>query len=204
MAYRQYYSLTANQSPSPPRQVSDDEKKRQGKHTAQQQPPQQDSIHLFLAFSKWSLLGLYLFTEMFTTVDAVSGMWRPWAVTTQTEALKFWFYALSVSVILDLYELVFVYPNRTPGPPTSKTPKSESTGEKGSAEAEIEVLDQFTSARAAKRQSLYRQLVIDSCDVLIPGAAVGWLALDPVTVGVAGTISAIAGATDVWLRVNSS
>lgn len=145
---------------------------------------------------------------MFTILDAVTGAWRPWAVSTQTEALKIWFYALSVSVVLDLYEILFVYSDRvvaTTSAPADqmkeKKPNSEGTergpGEIVSPEADSQPL------QATKRRILYRQLVIDSCDVLIPGAAVGWLNLDPVTVGVVGTISALVSISDAWTRVNA-
>ncbi|KIW67029.1 hypothetical protein PV04_06307 [Phialophora macrospora] len=166
----------------------------------------QNGLHLLLLVSKWSLLGAYLFVEMFTIVDAVAGTWRPWAVATQTEALKLWFYALAVSVVLDLYEILLVYsPDSTassPAPATSKggAPVNE---EKKQASRRADAGADSSAFDAAKRRSTYRQLIIDGCDLLIPGAAVGWLALDPITVGVAGTISALVGGSDAWARVKA-
>jgi hypothetical protein len=173
------------------------------------------------------LLGAYLFVEMFTIVDAVAGTWRPWAVVTQTEALKLWFYALAVSVVLDLYEILVVYsPGSTAWSPpqaatatatasaTSKGPppvneekkqasRSTNAPSTAGADAGADVGADSFDFNAAKRRSTYRQLIIDGCDLLIPGAAVGWLALDPITVGVAGTISALVGGSDAWTRVNA-
>ncbi|OCT51489.1 Peroxisomal biogenesis factor 11 [Cladophialophora carrionii] len=177
-----------------------------------------NGLHFLLIVLKWSLLGAYLFVEMFTIVDAVAGTWRPWAVTTQTEALKLWFYSLAVSVMLDLYEILVVYSNDSTAPAPVPTPSPPATRSKGSSIKE----DEKQAARstksqpnapptagtdslafkAAKRRSMYRQLVIDGCDLLIPGAAVGWLALDPITVGVAGSVSALVGGSDAWARVN--
>jgi hypothetical protein len=146
-------------------------------------------------------------------------------VVTQTEALKLWFYALAVSVVLDLYEILVVYspgstassppqaataPAPAPASATSKGPPpvneekkhaSRSTNAPSTAGAGAGA-DSF-DFNAAKRRSTYRQLIIDGCDLLIPGAAVGWLALDPITVGVAGTISALVGGSDAWARVNA-
>ncbi|KIW95265.1 uncharacterized protein Z519_03849 [Cladophialophora bantiana CBS 173.52] len=126
----------------------------------------------------------------------------------QTEALKFWFYALSVSVALDLYELLFVYSDsassQSDHPTNQKEATStivEKTGDKGVANEPPQ--SKARHAKSAKRRAVYRQLAIDSCDLLIPSAAVGWLQLDPVTVGVAGTVSALLGGSDVWQRVNA-
>ncbi|EXJ58518.1 hypothetical protein A1O7_05944 [Cladophialophora yegresii CBS 114405] len=178
----------------------------------------QNGLHFLLVVSKWSLLGAYLFVEMFTIVDAVAGTWRPWAVATQTEALKLWFYALAVSVMLDLYEILVVYSSDSSAPVPATTPSQPASTSKGSPIKEDEKqamrstksppnaapaagTDSF-AFNAAKRRSTYRQLVIDGCDLLIPGAAVGWLALDPITVGVAGSISALVGGSEAWARVN--
>jgi hypothetical protein len=167
------------------------------------------------------LLGAYLFVEMFTIVDAVAGTWRPWAVVTQTEALKLWFYALAVSVVLDLYEIFVVY---SPGSTASSPPQAATATAAATSKGPPPVNEEKKQAsrntnapstagagagadafdfNAAKRRSTYRQLIIDGCDLLIPGAAVGWLALDPITVGVAGTISALVGGSDAWARANA-
>ncbi|KAH0844801.1 PEX11 domain protein [Fonsecaea pedrosoi] len=176
----------------------------------------QSSVHSLLIVSKWSLLGMYLFIEMFTIVDAVLGTWRPWAVTAQIEALKFWFYALSASVALSLYELLFVYPdpassknnnNQSANEKKEKTTSTvvEKTSRKGGAVDESSEPEQTKPRNppTAKRNAIFRQLVIDTCDLLIPAAAVGWFPLDPVTVGAAGSVSALLGGSDVWYRVNA-
>jgi len=175
--------------------------------------PAQNSIHFLLIVSKWSLLGMYLFVEMFTIVDAVSGTWRPWAVTAQTEALKIWVYALASSVLLDLYEIMIIYSAQSTAAPTTTLSASKREQQLGSSEPEKPAendKDRINTPSPSalgtsqtKCQQLYRQLVIDSCDLLIPSVAVGWLVFDPVTVGVAGSISALVGGSDAWARVNS-
>ncbi len=125
-------------------------------------------------------------------------------MTAQTEALKLWFYALSISVVLDLYEIFVVYADFAAAPattPTAENEKPTSEGAEGKRD-EREASEEKVKS-IAKRRALYRQLVIDSCDALIPGATVGWLGLDPVTIGIVGTISAIVGGSDAWARVNS-
>ncbi|KIW32031.1 uncharacterized protein PV07_03610 [Cladophialophora immunda] len=198
MAYSQYQSFPASGT-------------AKDKPSKQSQPPAaQSNIHFLLIVSKWSLLGMYLFLEMFTIVDAVLGTWRPWAVTTQNEALKFWFYSLSVSVALSLYELLFVSPDSAlarndQSADQKKTALTtvEKANEKGAVQPKEREQSKARHAQSAKRRATVRQLVIDSCDLLIPGTAVGWFPLDPVTVGAAGTVSALLGGSEVWHRVNA-
>ena len=51
------------------------------------------------------------------------------------------------------------------------------------------------------RRELYTSLLIDSCDILIPGSAVGWLPASSVTVGVASSISSVIVGRQIWRRV---
>jgi hypothetical protein len=155
---------------------------------------------------------MYLFIEMFTIIDAVLGTWRPLTITLQREALKIWFYALAVGVVLDLYQLAFV-DSTTPSTAPSggseggkkNVTRAAAVREKGEGDGltRAEDVPPSPAPRDGARRALYRQLVIDSCDLLIPGATVGWLGLDPVTVGVAGSISAFLGGSNAWARVNA-
>ena len=158
---------------------------------------------------------MYLFIEMFTIVDAVLGTWRPFTITLQTEALKIWLYSLAVAVVLDLYEIAFVVGTSASPMSVSKAPNSDSKtemtqrefkgsdGKTKSLTAAASNAGFASSPSDSRRRRLYRQLVIDSCDLVVPGAAVGWFALDPVSVGVAGSISALLGSSNAWKRVNS-
>jgi len=51
------------------------------------------------------------------------------------------------------------------------------------------------------RRQLYTPLIIDCCDLLIPGSAVGWIPVSSVTVGVASSISSIIVGQQIWVRV---
>jgi hypothetical protein len=44
------------------------------------------------------------------------------------------------------------------------------------------------------------QLVSDLCDITIPSAALGWVALDDGFVGLAGTLSSILGVYSQWKK----
>jgi hypothetical protein len=49
----------------------------------------------------------------------------------------------------------------------------------------------------------YKQLVIDGCDLFIPGAVVGWMPFSPLTVGVAMAISTLLQLGDMWPRIQA-
>jgi len=48
---------------------------------------------------------------------------------------------------------------------------------------------------------LASSFVLDCCDILIPGSAVGWIAVDAVTVGIASCISSVIAGQQIWVRV---
>lgn len=121
-----------------------------------------------------------------------------WAPTLQIEALKFWFYALAVSAVLGLYELFLL----ASAPTEAKTPTTEKKGQKGKKEPAVPG-ELSSDVRAEKRRVILKRVVADSCDLLIPGAIVGWIPLGPVPIGIAGSISAVLGGSEVWERVNA-
>jgi hypothetical protein len=51
------------------------------------------------------------------------------------------------------------------------------------------------------KKTLYTSLIIDSCDLLIPGSAVNWIPASSVTVGIASSISSIIVGQQIWSRV---
>jgi hypothetical protein len=51
------------------------------------------------------------------------------------------------------------------------------------------------------KKQLYTSLIIDSCDILIPGSAVGWIPVSSVTVGIASSISSVIVGQQIWSRV---
>ncbi|KAG9944959.1 hypothetical protein KCU85_g7605, partial [Aureobasidium melanogenum] len=60
----------------------------------------------------------------------------------------------------------------------------------------------FSSSGFTKPQ-LYTNLIIDCCDILIPGSAVNWIPVSSVTVGVASSISSLIVGKQIWERVQT-
>lgn len=58
----------------------------------------------------------------------------------------------------------------------------------------------FPTSSATKPQ-LYTNIIIDCCDILIPGSAVNWIPVSSVTVGIASSISSLIVGKQIWERV---
>ncbi|KIW52313.1 hypothetical protein, variant [Exophiala xenobiotica] len=191
-----------------PKQIARDDKGRTIEQTRREADG--DSVRVLLTIAKLSLLGIFLFMEMFCIADAMHITHNSWAPTLQIESLKFWFWSLAASALLGLYELFLL----DFGPAaTAQTPMSEKTQQvkvtvKADGKKERSTLVETTKtvpqgpSRASRRQAILKGIVADVCDMLIPGDIVGWMPLGPVPVGIAGSISAVLGGSDIWARVN--
>ncbi|KAL2430653.1 hypothetical protein ABEF95_012293 [Exophiala dermatitidis] len=163
----------------------------------------EDNVRQLLSVSKWSFLGIYLFMEMFTISNALSITSYSWGPALQIESLKFWFYSLAVSFVLGIYDLWLLSAAESESQPSTSTSTPATENEKATTGAPAPQNTKDASAQlSSKRRAIYKQIVQDGCDMLIPASIVGWVQLDPVTVGVAGSISALLGASDAWNRVN--
>lgn len=129
--------------------------------------------------------------------------------TVQTEASRFWLYALFVSILLTLYDLFYLSPStvsNTIKPPSSSTTDEKSTSpptpSEGLKQRQIEASRKEAEVYRRQRTLLIVDLIIDACDVPIPGTAVGWIVLDPVMVGTAMAVSSLLAGGRIWRRVN--
>ena len=148
-----------------------------------------------------------------------------WARGLQNEANKFWFYALAISILLTLYDLLFHYPATRDNPFPIEQSVTENTTKQGTS---ITTSESATSPRVShsasdgkttcenvpprsvagtntsqRRTTLVTNLVIDGCDLVIPGSAVGWTPLDKTIVGTAMAISTILAGRRIWSTVQS-
>jgi hypothetical protein len=151
----------------------------------------------------------------------------------QTEALKFWIYALGTSILVGMFELFM--PNEfKPDKPTPTPTSNEATIKEKEAEASDSTRTvtrskkqdtsqtQTNKAKSETEQSvkpllksptapqsstrILTQLAIDSLDILTPSSALGWIQLPPTStwVGLAGATSALLSLSGVWGKVNGS
>ncbi|KAK4494712.1 hypothetical protein PRZ48_014068 [Zasmidium cellare] len=148
-----------------------------------------------LEVSKWGFLGMYFFLEMFTISNALGATSFEWGPKVQMEANRCWFFALVASILVSGYEVLLFWAQASGNGVVDEQTNGYAKA-KGSKAAATE--GKTTSPGLGK---VYQQLVIDGCDIFIPGAAVGWIPVGPLVVGIASTISTTVAGAQIWQRV---
>jgi hypothetical protein len=172
-----------------------------------------------LEVGKWSCFGMYLLLETFTIVSFlhpifkivisekhmrstqgltwikldVMGIYKSsWAEDLCVEANKFWFYSLCLSLflgIVQLWELSDVLP---------------ATTSEGKEKEDAEKVKRERKKCEAKRGIFMKKLVIDGCDLFIPGIATGWIVVSTANVGMASVVSTVLALVDIWERIQNT
>ncbi len=115
-----------------------------------------------------------------------------WAPAIYREAIKFWFYAIFASIWLSIYQIFSGVST------TNQTPQKALRADDDSHEKEHMPVQ---NAVADARSKIYIQLMIDCADLLVPGALLGWMPIDELYVGMAGTLSTVLAGRDIWNRL---
>lgn len=139
-----------------------------------------------------------------------------WGPRVQHEANKCWFISLAFSILLSLHGLSSLFASsgekRAPTIRTENGKASDSvkkiTPDTTDGATDEKQNDKSNRQPALKggapdllRSKLYTQLIIDSCDICIPGSAVGWLTAGPILVGTLMTVSTTLAGRQIWIRV---
>lgn len=109
----------------------------------------------------------------------------PWNTPVLTEANKFWFYAISLSILGAVWELLF-----SPVPETKQ--QNGSAKKSGSEKAK--------PPKKTPSSTLLKGVVIDACDLLLPGFFLGWIPVDDLQVGSAMIVSTLLASQDIWAK----
>ncbi|RAK96087.1 PEX11 domain protein [Aspergillus ibericus CBS 121593] len=146
-------------------------------------------LRIVLEITKWGCFGWYFLLEDLTLLHATSISPLPdtWNQTLLTEANKFWFYALGVSMLESgwaFISLVFSAQKNDP----EKEGKTHET--------------KMTRGRVSS-SSLFKKVLVDACDLLIPGTFLGWIAMEQggVGVGVGMVVSTLLSGWEIWKAV---
>ncbi|SMR58476.1 unnamed protein product [Zymoseptoria tritici ST99CH_1A5] len=170
------------------------------------------SIPTLLDTTKWTLLALYFFLEMWTFTNAMGVTTFTWGTRVQLEANKCWFYAICASIALSLYSLLFpaaisnIAPSKaTDSAASALTPESTTTttivrGKPPIGEGSRTSPPSSQSNRAS-HWSLMTGLLTDACDLLIPGSAIGWTPASGLVVGTSMAISTLLSGRVIWVKV---
>lgn len=116
----------------------------------------------------------------------------PWNNRILREAFQFWFYALALSVGRSTWCLLF----------TSAKPAETTRPAKDQKQKKNEKEDSEKKPYISAVAPLVKQLVADSCDLLLPGSFLGWIPLSDLTIGVSTVVSTLITGQQVWAAQN--
>ncbi|KAF7166629.1 hypothetical protein CNMCM6106_002372 [Aspergillus hiratsukae] len=131
-----------------------------------------------LELGRWTCLGLYFVLEDFTILHAMNVYPVYWNKPILVEAYKFWFYALALSIVGALWGLLFGSASGSNSASVGKAPQDEKK-------------DGASKERKVSTSPLVKRIVVDGCDLLIPGVFLGWIQVSEVVVGMAMVMSKI-------------
>lgn len=121
----------------------------------------------------------------------------PWEQRVMNEANTFWFYALSFSIAGAVYGLLF----SGSGEPAAKAKDSKNEKNDAKAEKEKTKVAADSKAGATKTTALVRQIVVESCDLVLPVTLLGWVHLGDLVVGGTMVVSTVLTGREIWKRV---
>ncbi|EAW16237.1 PEX11 domain protein [Aspergillus fischeri NRRL 181] len=161
-----------------------------------------------IELGRWTCLGLYFVLEDCTIVSFLrltrllrAGLMSRqlhamnvypvyWNKPVIVEAYKFWFYALALSIVGALWGLVFAS-----GSTSASAGKAQRDEKKGGSSKE---------RKAGVSGPLIKRIVVDGCDLLIPGAFLGWIQVSEVVVGMAMVVSTLVAGRDIWIKAQQA
>jgi len=127
------------------------------------------------------------------------GVWKTaWSHDVLIEAHKLWFYSLSLSLISAVWSL---FSTKSHGKKkTDVAEKKPGNGNSNSKEKDEKKAkaDAVPEKAGSAYGPVMKRIVIDGCDLLIPGSFVGWVNAGPVVIGMAMVVSTVLTAQDVW------
>ncbi|KAL4790969.1 peroxisomal biogenesis factor 11 [Aspergillus venezuelensis] len=148
-----------------------------------------------MELAQYTFLGLYLFLENFTIFHDMNVARVNWYRPLMTEANKFWFYALSLSIMRCFWELIF--PTITTVP--VKISEKDSSSGKGKSKSKGKGQPQ-TQQVTAPKWPLIKRIIIDGCDLTLPGSFIGWVPASGLQIGIGMFVSTLLAGHEVWLR----
>ncbi|EJT80345.1 hypothetical protein GGTG_00345 [Gaeumannomyces tritici R3-111a-1] len=176
------------------------------------------SLELWLDISARGFNGMYYLLETATLPDALGVPHLPRVFGPETggalavEAQRFWLLALACSAASGALKVLGTYgAEAVPGTGAAAAAglggdvvgekEGEEEEERGKRrEEEKAKVRAAQQANAAKRRVCLRKMVADLADIALPGSALGWVPLDPLSVSSAMLLTSILTSLDFWER----
>lgn len=115
------------------------------------------------------------------------GIWvTPWAQEAFIECHKWWFFGLALSVMGSTVNIFFPASE----PSVAKKSEKKPAGEKQKQQKKPDLTP------------LVKSLIVDACDLVIPGSVLGWIPASSTQVGMVMIVSTLVASGDIWAQAN--
>ncbi|GFF71502.1 hypothetical protein IFM60648_03444 [Aspergillus lentulus] len=145
-----------------------------------------------IELGRWTCLGLYFVLEDCTILHAMNVYPVYWNKPVIVEAYKFWFYALALSIVGALWGLLVASGSTSTSASAGKVQQDEKKGESSK------------ERKAGVSGPLMERIVVDGCDLLIPGVFLGWIKVSELVVGMAMVVSTLVAGRDIWIKAQQA
>ncbi|KAL2821404.1 peroxisomal biogenesis factor 11 [Aspergillus cavernicola] len=135
-----------------------------------------------MELAEYTFLGLYLFLENFTILHDMKVNQVDWYTPLMTEANKFWFYAIILSIARASWGLFFA-----PPPVPTKVAGKDKADEKAK------------QSTGTPKWPLLKQIIINACDLTLPGSFIGWTPVTGLQIGAAMVVSTVLAGHGIWV-----
>ncbi|KAK2765099.1 hypothetical protein FQN54_008798 [Arachnomyces sp. PD_36] len=151
------------------------------------------TIAMTMQLVESSCLGMYFLLEDLTMLHDMNIWLVPWYTTVLLEANKFWFYAICVSIIGNIGQLLYGSPTENKAQESKSDTKEETT----------DVGHPLRPEPSSSTASLLNQVVASSLDLSLPTTFLGWSGLGNREVGAAMTVSTILAWRGAWAKAQA-
>ncbi|RJE24116.1 PEX11 domain protein [Aspergillus sclerotialis] len=153
------------------------------------------SILTIIELAKFSALGIYFVLEDLTILHAMNVYLVPWNEPVLIESNKFWFYGICLSILSAVVELLFLFSR----PATTVTKKRANGAKENGSTKENESSETIQAQKQSQKiMPLLKGIVVDGCDLLLPGTFLGWIQADELSVSAAMVVSTIVASGAIW------
>ncbi|KAF7714476.1 Uncharacterized protein PECH_004932 [Penicillium ucsense] len=152
-----------------------------------------------LDLAKYTCFGLYFILEDLTILHAMGVYLVPWEPRVMQEANTFWFYALAFSIAGAVWALLFSSPAKPV--PEIKSSESEKRKLERKPGHQDKKLTTHANTNYAGSWKLARQIIAESCDVILPVTLLGWYPTGDLTVGLTMVVSTLLTSMEIWRRL---
>jgi hypothetical protein len=127
------------------------------------------------------------------------------AAFVQMHAIRFWFYSISCAILSIGIQMLGQWQLGGEDDSATQNAKAKQNRSKKNGKEDVTEkagVDGGAASPPSRMLLLRRQLIVNLCDLTIPGSRLGWIQVNLTTVALATSVSSVIAGQDIWNRVN--